>query len=78
MTVLAARQESAEQAWNTARLAGLAGLVAGGVILGPLALKSARISEDLGLPCTFGKAVGIGAICTGTVQMILFIAFLAS
>ena len=78
MTVIAARQGSAERAWNSARLAGLAGLVVGGIILGPLALKFARISEDKGLACSFGKAAGIGAICTGIVQMFLFIAFLAS
>lgn len=78
MTVTVFRQDTAEQAWHSARLAGLAGLVAGGVVLGPLALKFAAVSEELGRPCTSGRAAGIGAICTGTVQLLLFLAFLAS
>lgn len=65
------------QAWRNARIAGLVGLVIGGFVLGPLALKFSRRAETLGRPCSLGRAAGIGAICVGASHLVLFLGFLA-
>lgn len=63
-------------AWRTAQLTGLAGLVFGGIVLGPMALKQSREAEKAGQPYLFSSAAGLGAITVGMVQVVLFLAFL--